>query len=351
MTDLWLYLQRAEKPIFLYGTGNGADKIIDVCESRGITLSGVFASDGFVRDRVFRGMKVRSYSDVTTEYGDGIIVLLAFGTTRAEVLDFIEKLDERHELYIPEVPLYGGELFDSAYFENHRKQLDSARSTLSDERSRSLFDDAVNFRLTGKRAYLADTEPMEVTLRTLFSDFKGGVIVDGGAYKGDSAAIFAECLHPDIILALEADPKTAIKLADYAKSETRTEVHAIHAALWSEDGELSYSSSGSRGAGESGQNRRATERTVPAVTLDTLLASTRADFIKLDIEGAEHEAIRGGKNVILRDQPSMAVSLYHRTDDLWALPLMLRELLPEHRFYLRRVPCIPMWDLTLYAIK
>ena len=61
MTEcLWDGLSRRECPIWLYGTGNGADKILDVLEARGIPVQGVFASDGFVRSRVFRGMPVRS---------------------------------------------------------------------------------------------------------------------------------------------------------------------------------------------------------------------------------------------------------------------------------------------------
>ena len=48
---------------------------------------------------------------------------------------------------------------------------------------------------------------------------------------------------------------------------------------------------------------------------------------------------------------SLAVSLYHRTDDLFALPRLVHALLPTHRLYLRRVPCLPMWDLTLYAVR
>ena len=123
MTDLWNALRNTDKPVVLYGTGNGADKIIDVCGSRGIPLAGVFASEGFVRDRFFRGMMVRGYSDVVAEFGEGIVILLAFGTTRAEVVGFIRSLDARHELYIPEVPLYGGTLFDAEYAENHRSQL------------------------------------------------------------------------------------------------------------------------------------------------------------------------------------------------------------------------------------
>ena len=60
--DLWEYLAHAQKPILLYGMGNGADKILDVCHARGIEIADTFASDGFVRGHSFHGKTVLSYS-------------------------------------------------------------------------------------------------------------------------------------------------------------------------------------------------------------------------------------------------------------------------------------------------
>lgn len=348
---LWDELTGETRPIWLYGTGNGADKILDAAERFGIPIAGVFASDGFVRDRSFRGFPVLSYGDVRARCGDDFVILLAFGSNRPEVMAFIRELDARHTLRIPEVPLYGGALFDSRYAQEHRDELDEVRAMLEDERSKALFDNAVDFRLTGKLSCLADAEPFGVTCSSLLGS--SGIItaVDGGAFRGDTAREMIDALNPQKILAIEADPKTAEKLGVFAKQETRAAVVPVNAALWDADGTLPYAAGGSRGSGQDGRNRRSRTVAIPAVTLDTLLAHETAEFIKLDVEGAEERAIRGGKTVILRDQPSMAVSLYHRTEDLWQLPLLIRALLPRHRLYLRRVPCIPMWDLILWAVR
>ena len=79
--SLWVKLQKETRPIFLYGTGNGADKILDVCEMFSIPVEGVFASSDFVRSRTFRGMPVQSIDMICEKYGADIVVLLAFGTT------------------------------------------------------------------------------------------------------------------------------------------------------------------------------------------------------------------------------------------------------------------------------
>ncbi|MBO6053059.1 MAG: FkbM family methyltransferase [Clostridia bacterium] len=348
---LWDRLARRERPIWLYGTGNGADKILDVLEARGIPVDGVFASDGFVRSRTFRGMPVRSYSDVRALTGDDMTVLLAFGSAREDVLAFVRMLDDRHDLLIPEVPLYGGDLFDGSYYASHRSDLAEVRALLSDDRSRSLFDAAVAFRLTGRLAWLSDTEPMETSVRDLFSDQTIRTVVDGGAFRGDSAEVFVRILHPETVFAAEPDPASFRKLEAYARTETRTKILPIHSALWDDAGSIPYAASGSRGSGEEGHGRRAKETEVRTTTVDMIVKEIPLDFLKLDVEGAEARALHGAENSIRRDEPNLAVSLYHRTDDLFALPRLVHALLPAHRLYLRRVPCLPMWDLTLYAVR
>ena len=58
--DLWTYLSETEKKIVMYGMGNGADKIISICERYGIEICDFFASDGFVRGHTFHGKRVLS---------------------------------------------------------------------------------------------------------------------------------------------------------------------------------------------------------------------------------------------------------------------------------------------------
>ena len=70
--DLWGYLASAGRPVVLYGTGNGADKILDQLILRNIPVSGVFASSGFVRDRSFRGFPVETYDALKERFPDMI---------------------------------------------------------------------------------------------------------------------------------------------------------------------------------------------------------------------------------------------------------------------------------------
>ena len=91
---------------------------------------------------------------------------------------------------------------------------------------------------------------------------------------------------------------------------------------------------------------------VNAARLDELLGEVALDYLKYDVEGSEKEAIAGSEKLIKKSYPTLAVSLYHRSEDLFMLPLLIKERFPEYdRFFLRRNKGFPAWDLSLYAKK
>ncbi|MBE6612536.1 MAG: FkbM family methyltransferase, partial [Ruminococcaceae bacterium] len=152
--DVWQTLAHADKPIVMYGMGNGADKILAVFDHYGITVSDFFASDGFVRHQQFHGKTVLSYGEICEKYEDFIIVV-SFGTRLPEVLENIYRLDGERELYAPDVPVVSESArFDAAFFDAHRADLAAACELFGDALSRQTFCDVILYRLTGKIAYL-----------------------------------------------------------------------------------------------------------------------------------------------------------------------------------------------------
>ena len=89
---------------------------------------------------------------------------------------------------------------------------------------------------------------------------------------------------------------------------------------------------------------------IEAETVDSV-CNNRADYIKYDVEGAERQALLGSQNTIANTSPDLLVSVYHRNEDLFDLPLLINELNPNYKLYLRKFKYVPAWDLNLYAVK
>lgn len=347
--DLWQYLSKTDKTIVMYGMGNGADKILAVCDRYGIKVSDFFASDGFVRGQIFHGNTVMSFTDIKDKYGiDNIIVLVAFASSLPDVMECIAAVGKECEMYIPDVPVRGNTLFCEKFELLHKDAIEKAFDLLADERSREVYNGVLNFRRTGKLEILNATsdDRNRVMLEMLHFD-RYKIAADVGAYNGDTADELLK-LSPQIekIIALEPDRRNFRKLAAYSENEPK--IIPVNAAAWNSDTTLIFDDSGNRNAGldEDGNSRRHAE--VKAVTLDSLLQDG-VDYIKYDVEGAEKEAIKGSKETIRKYCPDLLISLYHRTEDMHSLILQIHGLCPEYKLYIRRYPYIPAWDLNLYA--
>ena len=380
MTDLWQNLQnlaRAGRPILLYGMGNGADKILTVCERYGIPVADFFASDGFVRGHSFHGKVVLSFTQTCEKYGaENMVVLLAFASSRPEVLETIERVAAACETYVPDVPVCGADLFNAEFFHSHESEINAARALFADDESRRVYDGILRYKLTGRMDILRATEssPADAYRHILRADtFR--VAADLGAYNGDSIRdlrIYAPDLQ--IVVAMEPDRRNFRKLSEYAAALRERKdpliVHPVGAGAWSRAATLTFHGSGNRNAGltdasvsHEGNILPSTADNpyfgktseVPVAALDEIVAatlppSTRLDYIKYDVEGAEAEALMGSRETILRDAPALLVSAYHRNADIFRLPLLVHDLNPAYKLYLRRMAGVPAWDINLYAV-
>ena len=381
MTDLWHYLKSqadSGRPILLYGMGNGADKIIAVCEAYGIPVADFFASDGFVRGHSFHGKVVLSFSQACEKYGaENMIVLLSFASSRPEVLETIDRVASACEMYIPDVPVCGTELFNAEFYESHLHEINAARALFADEESRRVYDGIIQYKLTGRMDILRTTEshPADAYRHILHAE-EFLTVADLGAYNGDSIRdlrLYAPRLRD--VIAFEPDRRNFRKLTEYATAlreagDTLT-VHPVQAGAWSHTATLTFHGSGNRNAGLTDVPTEAKgsilpstadnpyfgkTAEVPVTALDTVAEDifgghTHIDYIKYDVEGAETEALLGSRAIIQRDAPALLVSAYHRSADLFRLPLLVHELNPDYRLYLRRMAGVPAWDVNLYAVK
>lgn len=87
---------------------------------------------------------------------------------------------------------------------------------------------------------------------------------------------------------------------------------------------------------------------IETVALDEFLRGERVTFIKMDIEGAERDALKGAAQIIREQKPKLAVSIYHRPDDVIEIPKLILSLRPDYRLYIRHYSLLSN-ETVLYA--
>ncbi len=342
--DLWNYLKTTEKPIVLYGMGNGADKIISVLNRYDIKISGVFASDGFVRQKVFHGFNVTDYKTAKQNFGN-MVVLVCFGSALPDVIANIKRIAAEQELYAPDVPVYGDILFNDEYVKQNKEQLEWVYNRLADDTSKKVFECAVMYKLTGKIEYLFECEtPCSEMYENILNLNDSETYFDLGAYRGDTVAEFLQNVDSyNKIIAVEPDPKTYNKLC--LATKTLDNIENINACVSDIDGKIPFNMQGSRGSSIGNGKGE-----IDSVAIDTLAVKNIPSYIKMDIEGAEAFAITGGANTISKYKPKMQIAAYHRSEDLINIAQSVLELRADYKIYLRHFPSLPCWDMSYYFI-
>ena len=167
----------------------------------------------------------------------------------------------------------------------------------------------------------------------------GDTILDCGCFLGETAIYFAELLSgKGKVYSFEPD-------TDYFKNANEnikkngydSIIEVINVTVSNSNNEKSYTPC---------YKEKASDNT-PSVTIDEfcLKNNISVDIIKMDIEGAEHDALIGAKYIIQRDQPILMISAYHKPDDIFTLPRFINELDCGYSIYFR-----DRADFILFAI-
>jgi len=337
----WEKIKESGLPVVIYGMGNGADKVLDEFIRLDIPVMGVTASDDFVRGQVFRGFKVKKLS----EFEGKFIVAVSFATCIPDVMNHIFSLNDKYRVIVPCVPVFGNEIFNRDFLEKNVDKIISAYNLFKDD-SKKIFAGCVDFIFGGELDKLQEiTTSKDEVFENILRFNDNECFLDLGAYRGDTVEEFINhcCGKYNSITALEPDRRTYKKLCDYI--ENIPDAVAYQKAVYSENKTLIFSDKAGRQSTISSQGTE-----VEAVTVDTVCEDMNVTYIKMDVEGAEYDAIEGAKETLKNKKPMLNIALYHRSEDIFALPLKISQINPEYKFYIRRHPYIPCWDMNLYCI-
>ena len=343
------------EPVLIYGAGNKGKQVAAFLVDRGHEVIGLAdaAANGA---ETWLGLPIRRLEDWRTKGTDRsativvaihnchvdmapLLAWLAQGAT-ARIVNPVEFQAIFSRQFPDSYWLAGPEAYDG-----QDDNLTDLEELLADDTSRDLLRRVVEFRLTGNYAALPAPTPTEqycpADLPRWLQPLR---FVDAGAFTGDTLRQFKRCGHEfEQIVAFEPDPENFGHLsrcvADLGGGI------CLPCGLSDTTRQLRFAAEGT------GASRIADDgqQFVQCVALDEALPGFRPTLIKMDIEGAEPDALQGAARTIAACRPALAISVYHRPAHLWTIALLIDQWRLGYRFYLR-MHGHSSFDLVLYAL-
>jgi FkbM family methyltransferase len=248
---------------------------------------------------------------------------------------------------------YLSEIFDmepitNEYVNEHCDEFVNTCNSLADELSRASFEqyllsktyqDAMFlWRYFKKDQYLtADIIKLSET----------EAFFDCGAFIGDTIDDFLKHTGGRYgkIWAVEPDKRNFQQLTKYVKDKGLANISLYNKGLYSSSGKLRFKDEGSMLSALSDE----ADDYIEVETIDNIISHKRVSFIKMDVEGAELEALKGAAKTITRCKPTLAIAAYHRKEDLLAIPEYVMRLVPDYKIYFRPHKKLAI-DAVLYFV-
>jgi FkbM family methyltransferase len=212
----------------------------------------------------------------------------------------------------------------------------TAAGIWADSESQAIYEGNIRLRALGELDGIPGRPVENTYLPTdLISFSDADCFVDCGATAGEMAQDLIRKRGElfSLFCAIEADNISFPRLKAYRESlsdSLKAKMRLYDCAVGASIGTVRFAHSGQTGSRISDEGFP-----VSCYPIDELFAETPLTFIKMDVEGAEYDALRGAATVIQRDLPILAICVYHTQNDIWRIPLLVREMLPHHKLFLR----------------
>jgi len=348
----------ATGPLVLVGAGGLGRKTLAGLRETRLAPVCLADNDSRLHGRTSDGLPVLSVEAAAARYGqDGVFVITVFlGGAPVEaqlqrlgcrtIVPFFVLYWKFPERFLPHYAFgLPHEVLDAA------PQIRRAWALLDDRTSRLEYLAQVRWRLDPFFDALPRPEDGDMYFaQDIVTLSAHEVFVDCGGYDGDTALDFVARTGGRFarLYVFEPDPGNYARLGEaltVVPPRIRQRIVTQAIAVGREPGRVTMHLSGAASSIAGGEGV-----SIGCKPLDRLLEGSVPTFIKMDIEGAEMDALEGAMRTITGHQPILAVSAYHRPDDLWTLPLYVHSLSGRYRFHYRRYSHFAIDDLVLYAV-
>ncbi|MGA9932840.1 MAG: FkbM family methyltransferase [Terriglobales bacterium] len=339
-------LANCERRVVLFGAGNLGRKVLRCLRTIGVEPL-AFADNGQSRwGTSVDGVPVLSPKDAAVRYGSSALFVIAiwslghyYRDTRAQLesmgckhVDSTASL--RWKFADQLLPDFCQDLPHKLY--ERAAEVRKAAFLWADDFSRREYLNHVRWRALGdQNALEPPVKEQQYFPDSLYRIDDQEIFVDCGAYIGDTAEQLVR-IQPSFreMIAIEADPQNFDGLTKWIgtlDASVASRIRALNIAVGAKRGKLRFQADGGDGARLASDGNVVVE----CVPIDELVTEAAPTFIKMDIEGAELDALEGARRSIQTNRPILSVCVYHKQDDLWRIPLFIHTLVEEYRLFLR----------------
>lgn len=347
------------KDIYIYGVGNNGRKFASILKDEGYNITS-FIDRSAKENQIYCGITCKTPFTLSNEDAQTSVVIISIFNRDADlekIIDFCKnECGFIHVLTVFDMIDY---FFDKTgnffWLSNQSNNIISNRNIedclrlFADETSRTTFKQTIEAR--AKRDFSLLPDALSLTDQYFSADIPLHVcktFVDVGAYDGDSIdGLTKRFGQIENYIAFEPDQENFNKLSDKVKNAPfYGNAFLYPCGLWNKNEMLTMNS----GAGEASAISSSGSTSISVVALDSIIIGLPPDYIKMDIEGAEIEALQGAKNLIQRYKPDLAISVYHKPEHVYQIQQLIHSWNLDYSFYLRQYGHCG-FDLVLYAIN
>lgn len=344
-----LELIKEQKYIVLFGAGLSGITILNYLRENGVEPTAFCDNNPAKENCNLNGLKVINISKLKESYKDAYIIIScdAYREVMSQLLD--EKFCKEKICYFDPNWIRQPE-GEKDYILNHIYDFEESYYLLEDEKSKDVFVALLNYRMTHDLKYIEKIADENMYFDSELIQFKPDeVFLDVGAYTGDTLQEFVEACDRQYgrVICLEPN-EINVKALEHVIKENKLDNIDIYSVGASDKKQILTFNAESNVATRI--SKEGTEH-IECNTIDNICLSkyNSIDFIKMDIEGSEYYALMGGAKTIRKYRPKLAICVYHKKDDFFKLPLLIKQLYPGYKLYFRQYE-LSAEETVCYAI-
>lgn len=354
-----IFQKLSTKKIYIYGAGNAGGMIFKLLQQRGFEVKAFFDRHGG-NDLYYCGKPVYKADDdeLSGQSGKDSMIIIAFICGYRELVDMQYRLLKMgwETIYYFQTAYYFFDLYNclSCNEQEFQSSLETEKilevaSFMEDDESCEVFEKFFKAIISGNPEYFSrPTEKPQYFVDNVPFTKGYARFIDCGAFDGDTAyALKKYKREAEALVLFEPDAGNFMKLcANLKNNRTAREQVLFPCGVWKNNEMLKFRSGINSSSGISDNG----DTFIQCIAIDDVIGDFAPTFLKMDIEGAEYEALAGAEQTIRKYAPDLAISVYHRMEHLWQIPLLIKTIKPTYKFYIRSHGLHGM-ETILYAVS